>query len=104
MALAQPVTQDAIQGTFDQFAAQFGQLVQRAADAKAWSDANVTEANRQANLLLAWDGKPMTTQQLAQAQALFATLGRFAQWATSPIATGQPSPLDYARQMSRVVR
>lgn len=104
MALAQPVTQEAIQTTFDQFAAQFVQLVQRAVDITTWTNANITEANRVANMLLAWDGKPMTTAQLAQAQALLAPLGRLAQWATTPLAQGQPSPIDYVRQQSRIVR
>lgn len=104
MALSQPVTQEAIQQIVDDFAAQFVRLVQTASDAKTWGDANITEANRVANMLLAWDGKPMTPAQLAQAQAVFALFGRVATWATTPVGTGQPSPLDYFRQMRRITR
>lgn len=104
MALGQPVTQEAIQQIVDDFAAQLIRLVQTASDAKTWGDANLTEANRAANMLLAWDNTPMTAEQLDDAQAVFAALGRVATWATTPVGKGQPSPVDYFRRARRITR
>jgi hypothetical protein len=104
--MMQPVTLDQMLATIDQFTQQFDTLVQVAERDTAWGAANLTEANRAASppLITGTTGQALTAAQLAQLQEMFQNIGEFAKWATSPFAQGQPTPLEYFRSITRVVR
>ena len=105
MTMMTPVTLEQVQTMIDQFAQQFGQMVNRSEEIKAWNAANATEANRAAHLLLASNGTDLTAAQLATINSMLSTVGGFADWANTPIASiGNLSPLDYFRTIQRTVR